>query len=160
MFGMEGAATRRRELDRCLAIETGEVASPNDDSGGWILPADNSYASLLQPLIASDTVSISYAPRRAETAEEVFDEDANDETQGDERPLNLPEPQFMHRAMGLGRVVALDSAEPGSMAEDQWAWMLNDLDDARWRWYLRNGHSRIRDNLSFWEFLIDRKSVV
>jgi len=84
----------------------------------------------------------------------VFDEDANDEAQGEERPLNLPEPQFMHRAMGLGRVVALDSAEPGSMAEDQWAWMLNDLDDARWRWYLRNGHSRIRDNLSFWEFLI------
>ncbi len=144
VFGVDSNLTDMSALDQLIRFP----AKP--ESNAWRRPDPERYGDeTLASLSQRDSVVRRY--QSGGWIEESIEEyDSN--SKGSAEPA--PEPIFVLRALGMGRVIALAASDLNEPAADQWAWMFQELGTSRWRWYARHGMSRIRSNIGFWDFLI------
>lgn len=98
-----------------------------------------------------------------ESPEESFDEMAVGGTGADDFAIDrkrrkdvIPKnaPKFVSTEHGLGRIVAIDSADPYDQAVAYWQWVLHQIGVDRLTWPERHGVTLTGKNDDYWDFMI------
>ena len=152
VYDMKLSVDELRKLESCLALEPGLASgSQETEHPGWRAPDVESARSDAVSALASRRESYGYG----------FTVETNPPgADGTSTPAPAPEPAvpesppFLVRDVDLGRVVAIETAEPFLQTRYGLPWLLNELGSENWMWYQRHGISMLRDNEGYWNWMV------
>ena len=162
VYDMKLSVDELRKLEVALGLEpVSNPVTPPSEFPGWQVPdvagaVDEEVEALKSRRGNYEQSYDAYA----DAVEEEEDEDSMPDVQSEPAAKTQPDPTaptrppFAMRDVDLGRVVAIETAEPFLRTRYGLPSLLNTLGSNTWMWYQRHGLSMLRENEGYWNWMV------